>query len=109
MSPGNSILWAYIETEQWLLPDPYPFMPPVVAIDMNLPSSFLWSSLGKAHERKGDYDSAFKLYETAIIVYEKALQIRSNALMWRYSGKHESVDVFGSVGSDADLVRSRNF
>jgi tetratricopeptide (TPR) repeat protein len=92
-APQETFLGAYHETEQCLSENGH--LIPFIKIDANLLSSFLWFSLGEAHERKGDYDSAFNIYETAIRGYEKALEMKFNALLWRYWGNGTRVDVFG--------------
>ena len=84
----QSFLWAYLSVPQfrWQFRNEVP-----IASNEHLINSFLWPSFGAAYKGKGDLRSAINVYKTVIQGYKKAIDGRSNNLMWSYIGVSYSV------------------
>ena len=87
----ENLLWAFLH-----LPTSHLFSDrPVIVIDEQLFSSFLWISLAEVLNNTGEQHRVDALYDEAISAYESALQNGpANHLLWCYSS------YLGSLGLD---------
>jgi tetratricopeptide (TPR) repeat protein len=77
MAP-KSMRWAYLSplAHRWDEP----------SVDSSLIQSFLWCSLGEAHQRNSNYWAASEIYDSAIAKYKIAMEMVYNSLWWKRSG-----------------------